>query len=94
MLSRNNVLSTNKISSVVEQNFMKKLTKSKIKWIVKAVERREEGLWTIARTQKISERHARRIAKNFKNREPEFKKCGRKAKPITDEEKKNILQAI
>ena len=72
---------------------MKKLTKSKIKWIVKAVERREEGLWTIARTQNISERHARRIAKNFKNREPEFKRCGRKAKPITDEEKKNVLQA-
>lgn len=72
---------------------MKKLNKKKIKWIVKEVERRELGVWTIAHAQNISERHARRVAKRFKNREPEFKKPGRKPKLITDEEKNTVLQA-
>jgi len=71
---------------------MKKLNKKKIKWIVKEVERRELGVWTIARVQGISERHTRRIAKKFKNKEPEFKKCGRKSKPITDEERKLVVK--
>ena len=72
---------------------MKKLNKKKIKWIVKEVERRELGVWTIAQTQDITKQHAYRIAKKFKNCEPEFKKPGRKPKVITDEERKNVLQA-
>jgi putative transposase len=71
---------------------MKKLNKKKIKWIVKEVERRELGVWTIARAQNISERHTRRVAKKFKNKEPEFKKPGRKPKQITDEERKIVIQ--
>ena len=72
---------------------MRKLTKKKIKWIVREVERREMGVWTIARVQGISERHVRRVAKKFKNREPEFKKPGRKPKQITDEERKIVVRA-
>jgi putative transposase len=72
---------------------MKKLNKQKIKWIAKEVERRELGIWTIARQQEISERHVRRVAKRFKNVEPEFKPCGRKSKPISDEERSSVLQA-
>lgn len=72
---------------------MKKLNKKKIKWIVKEVERRSLGVWTIAHVQNISERHVRRVAKKFKNKEPEFKKPGRKPKEITDEEKEIVLQA-
>ena len=30
---------------------MRKLNKKKVKWIVKEVERRELGVWTIAHTQ-------------------------------------------
>jgi len=71
---------------------MKKLNKNKIKWIVKEVERRELGVWTIARTQKISKQHAYRVAKKFKNREPEFKNCGRKPKQISDEERKIVIE--
>ena len=71
---------------------MKKLNKKKIKWIVKEVERRELGVWTIARTQKISKQHAYRVAKKFKNREPGFKNCGRKPKQITDEERKIVIE--
>jgi len=91
VLSRNKVTSTNKISSAVEQSFMKKLNKKKIKWIVKEVERREIGVWTIAQTQDISKQHAYRIAKKFKDCEPEFKNCGRKPKQITDEEKNIVI---
>lgn len=72
---------------------MKKLNKKKIKWIVKEVERRELGVWTIAQTQKITKQHAYRIAKKFKNHEPEFKRCGRKPKQITDEERNIVIQA-
>ena len=59
---------------------MRKLNKKKIKWIVKEVERRELGVWTIAQAQNITKQHAYRVAKKFKNREPEFKKPGRKSK--------------
>lgn len=92
VLSRNNVPSINKISSAEKQNLMKKLNKKKVKWIVKEVERRELGVWTIARVQSISERHARRVAKKFKNKEPEFKKPGRKPRQISDEERKIVIQ--
>jgi putative transposase len=71
---------------------MKKLNKKKIKWIVREVERRELGVWTIAKAQKISKQHAYRVAKKFKNREPEFKKCGRKPKQITNEERKIVIE--
>ena len=92
VLSRNKVTSTNKISSAEEQSLMKKLNKRKIRWIVREVERRELGVWTIAQTQSISKQHAYRVAKKFKNREPEFKRCGRKLKQITDEERKIVIQ--
>jgi len=71
---------------------MKKLNKQKIKWIVKEVERRELGVWTIAQQQDITKQHAYRVAKKFKNKEPEFKKCGRKPKEISDEERNIVIQ--
>ena len=71
---------------------MKKLNKKKIKWIVKEVERRELGVWTIAQQQCITKQHAYRIAKKFKNKEPEFRRCGRKPNPITEEEKKLVTE--
>jgi len=92
VLSRNKVISTNNISPVKQQDFMKKLNKKKIKWIVKEVERRGMGVWTIARVQDITIQHAYRVAKKFKCKEPEFKKPGRKPKQITDEERKIVLQ--
>src|SRR3989338_9866326 len=92
VLSRNKVTSTNKISSAVEQSFMKKLNKKKIKRIVKEVERRELGVWTIAHVQNITKQHAYRIAKKFKNKEPQFRKPGRKPKQITNEERNIVIQ--
>ena len=72
---------------------MKKLNKKKVRWIVKEVERRELGVWTIAHAQNITKQHAYRIAKKFKNKEPEFTKPGRKPKLITYNERENVLQA-
>ena len=72
---------------------MKKLNKKKIKWIVKEVEKRKLGVWTIARVQKISKQHAYRVAKKFKSNEPELKKCGRKPRRITDDERKIVIRA-
>jgi len=72
---------------------MKKLNKKKIQWIVREVERREQGVWSIARQQKISPRHARRVAKKYKdNKNPKLKKCGRKPREITQEEKDLVVK--
>ena len=92
MLSRNNVISTNNISPVKQQDFMKKLNKKKIKWIVKEVERRSIGVWTITHVQNITKQHAYRIAKKFQTCEPEFRSPGRKLKQITNEERNIVLQ--
>ena len=94
VLSRNNVLSINKIRLAVKQVLMKKLNKRKIKWIVKEVERREQGVWSIAQQQGITKQHAYRVAKKYKrDKDPKLKKCGRKPRQITEEEKKLVTKA-
>jgi len=93
VLSRNKVTSTKKIIPAVEQVFMKKLNKKKIQWIVREVERREQGVWSIARQQKITKQHAYRVAKKYKNNEnPKLKKCGRKPREIIKEEKDLVIK--
>jgi len=93
VLSRNNVLSVKKKRPVAKQVFMKKLNKKKIQWIVREVERREQGVWSIARQQKITPRHVRRVAKKYKNdKDPKLKKCGRKPREITKEEKDLVIR--
>ena len=94
VLSRNNVLSITHISSVEQQNLMRKLNQKKIKHIVKEGDKREMGFWTLARIHKISERHARRVHKKYKGvTEPKLLSCGRKPKPITDEERAVVIRA-
>ena len=73
---------------------MKKLNKRKIKWIVKESERRELGFYTIGKQQKITARHARRVAKKYRKcKDPILLKCGRKPRPITNEERNIVIQA-
>ncbi len=72
---------------------MKKLNKRKIRWIVRESERREQGFYSIAKQQKITARHARRIAKKYKNdKDPKLKKCGRKPRLITKEERELVVK--
>jgi len=71
---------------------MKKLNKQKIKWIVKEYERRDKGLWTIGQIQKITPQHICRVYRKYKGcKDPILKKCGRKAKPISSEERKIVI---
>ncbi len=73
---------------------MKKLNKRKIKWIVKEVERRESGLYTIAQQQKITPQHVCKVYRKYKNdKDPVLLKCGRKPRAITNEERKTVIQA-
>ena len=72
---------------------MKKLNQRKIKWIVREVERREQGVWSIARQQKVTPRHARRVAEKYKkDKNPKLKKCGRKPRQITEEERRLVIK--
>ena len=48
---------------------MRKLNIKKIKWIVKEVERRDKGVWTIARVQGITPRWAREMPRKYKGKE-------------------------
>lgn len=71
---------------------MKKLNTKKIKWIVKEGDKREKGFYTIAGAQKITPRHARRVYKKYKDtQEPKLLACGRKPKPIGEEERKIVI---
>jgi len=92
VLSRNKVHSITQISSKNPLEPMKKLNKRKIVWIVREVERRDTGLYTIARTQNVTPQHVCKVYRKFKNREPEFLPCGRKPSPLTNEERKLIKQ--
>ena len=72
---------------------MKKLNKKKIQWIVREVERREKGVWTIAQIQGITPRWVREIYRKYKNdKDPKLRKCGRKPRPITEEEKGLVIK--
>ena len=74
---------------------MKKLNQKKIKWIVKEGDKRDMGFWTIARIHGVSERHARRVYKKYKGiKEPRLLPCGRKPKPIAEEERKMVVNAF
>ena len=72
---------------------MKKLNKRKIKWIVRESERREQGFYSIGKQQKITARHARRVAKKYKNdKDPKLKRCGRKPRQIAEEERDLVIK--
>lgn len=46
---------------------MKKLNQKKIKWIIREVDKRDIGVYTIASIQNISKQHAYRVCKKYKN---------------------------
>lgn len=93
VLSLNNVLSVNKISLAEKQELMKKLNKKKIRWVVREVEKRDMGVYTIAKVQDISSRHARRVHKKYRMvKDPVLLKPGRKPKPVTEQERKLVVK--
>ena len=66
---------------------MKKLNKRKIRWILQQVKKRDIGLYTIAKVQKITPQHVCKVARKYRDCEdPILHKCGRKSREITKEE--------
>ena len=74
---------------------MKKLNQKKIKWIVKEGDKRDIGFYTIAKIQHITPRWAREIHKKYKNnKKPRLLPCGRKPRPIADEERRLVTETF
>jgi len=74
---------------------MKKLNKRKIKWIVRQMEKRELGAYSIAKMQNITPRWAREVHKKYKDfKDPVLLPCGRKPKAISEEERKLVIDAF
>lgn len=72
---------------------MKKLNKKKVKWIIREVDKGEKGAWTIGQIQDITDRHVRRVYSKYQDgSEPVFKKCGRKPRLITEEERRLVTK--
>lgn len=93
ILSRNNVHSVNIFNSKNQRSFVKRLNKKEIKWIVKEFERRNKGIYTIARMQGITPQHVCRIYRKYKNcKDPVLLKPGRKPKEITKQERALVIQ--
>lgn len=71
---------------------MKKLNKRKIRWICREMEKGVESTYGIAKTQRITPRHARRVHKRYRGvKDPEIYQCGRPEKPITKEDINMIM---
>ena len=91
MLSRINVLRGNKLFESI--GGMKKLNQRKIRWIVREMKKGELTVCRIARQHKITPRHARRVFEKYKDdKKPKLLPCGRKPRPVTQEEVKTILR--
>ncbi|MBI5133755.1 MAG: transposase [Thaumarchaeota archaeon] len=66
---------------------MKKLNQRKIRWICREIEKEELSVWYIAKVQKITPQHARRVYAKYRGiKKPKLLPCGRKPKPISQEE--------
>jgi putative transposase len=73
---------------------MLKLNQRKIRWIVREVEKGYLSIRKIAKTQGITPRHVIRVYKKYKgNNIPKLKPCGSKPIPITEEERKLVIDA-
>jgi putative transposase len=87
VLSRNTVLSANEIEELGITNPMRKLNKRKIRWICREMKKGLESTYRIARTQRITPRHTRRVYKRYNGvANPEIYQSGRPAKLITRED--------
>lgn len=91
MLSRFNVLSGNKLRLAGKQAFMKKLNKKKIRWIVREIDKQELSVYSIAKQQKITPQHARRVYRKYKDvKDPVLNNPGRKVKIVKPEEERLV----
>ena len=78
---------------------MRKLSLKKIRWIVKEMCKGELSVRSIARQQDITPQHVRRLYHRYKHVKPYklnkticLQKCGRRSKPIEEEERRIVLR--
>jgi len=73
---------------------MKKLNQQKIRWIIDQIDKGKRSTYRIAKTQQITLRWARELHQRFHkiHRYPYPKKSGRKPRPISEEEKRIVLE--
>ena len=94
VLSRNKFLSVNKEGFEISQGCMRKLTLRKIRWIIRELNKGELSVYRIAKQQKVTQRWVRQLPKKYAGI-PLYKirilSCGRKRKPIPEEEKRLVL---
>jgi len=94
VVSRNKFLSINKVGSGEKPETMKKLNLRKVRWIMREMEKDELSVYQIAKLQDVSERWVREIPRKYAGI-PLYKikmfSCGRKPKPIPEDEKKQVL---
>jgi putative transposase len=71
---------------------MLKLNKRKIRWIVREIIKGNLSVYRIARIQRITPQHARRVYKKYNGvKNPVLLPCGCKPKRITDGERKIVI---
>ena len=90
MLSRNHFLS---IKEEASMGYMKKLTQRKIRWIIREMKKGQLSVYGIAKQMKVTARWVRELYKRYLDtgEYPYPNRPGRKANPITDEERRTIL---
>jgi len=73
---------------------MQKLNQQKIRWIINQIDKGTRSTYRIAKIQQITPRWARELHHRFHKtyQYPYPKKAGRKTKPISEEEKKTVLE--
>ena len=73
---------------------MRKLNQQKIRWIINQIDNGKKSTYRIAKTQQITPRWARELHHSFHkiHQYPYPKKSGRKPKPVSEEEKKTVLE--
>ncbi|MEM3043150.1 MAG: IS481 family transposase, partial [Thermoplasmata archaeon] len=74
---------------------MRKLTRRKLRWLIREMEKGEASAYQLARIQKISERWVWELYRRYSERGeyPYPKKPGASPKPITDEEREYVMRA-
>jgi putative transposase len=78
---------------------MRTLNLRKVRWIVREIKRGELSVYQIAKQQKITPRHARRLYQQYKGLERHklnkavcLRRCGRKPRPSTEYEVAMVLE--
>ena len=73
---------------------MRKLNQQKIRWIIKELDKGERTTYRIAKTMNITPQWTRELHRQYHttSQYPYPKKSGRKPRPITEEEKKTVLE--